>query len=185
MSLAPIVGGSGLELTPRTCIAYSCTIGISLFILLWIMSQNNRKYQLNLLLVVTIITFALNFMVYVAITNQHLKVNKLDKENCLKIEKALEEYESKNNKKVTKIASLRKADDEKQYYSGFIHAGTLTRSGLKTWPAREIIKHYTERELQFVKFPLKYVAYFSGKTYPEFSLEQLLIEGDTLYFYGG
>ena len=185
MSLAPIVGGSGLELTPRTCIAYSCTIGISLFILLWIILQNNKKFQLNLLAVITIITFALNFMLYVIITNQHLKVNKLDKENCLKIEKVIEKYEEVNNTKITKIATIRRTDSN-QYYPGFIHAGTLTRKALNTWPVRETIVFYTGRKLEFTAFPMEiYKEHFSGLEFEDFSLRQVVIKGDTLYFYGG
>ena len=185
MSLAPIVTGSGLELTPRTCIAYSCTIGLSLLVLFIIINNNDNKYQKIYIVIFTIIIFILNFILYVIITNQHLQVNKIDKENCLKIGEIIEEYEEKNDIKVTKIATLRR-ENSSQYYPGFIHAGTLTRKALNTWPLRETIIFYTGRELQFELFPMeKYVQYFNGLESQVFSIKQVAIEGDTLYFYGG
>ena len=42
--MAPIVVGSGLELTPRMCISYGTTIGLSLFVMLYIADRNNKKY---------------------------------------------------------------------------------------------------------------------------------------------
>ena len=43
--IAPIVVGSGLELTSRMCIAYGSTIGISLFVALLITNKNQKNYQ--------------------------------------------------------------------------------------------------------------------------------------------
>lgn len=185
LSLAPIVGGSGLELTPRTCLAYGCTIGLSLYLMLYIVVENNKKRQMNFISLIVICTFLLNCSIYCIITNQHLVVNRIDKENCEKINKVIETYENKTGVKVTKIASIRRIGTC-EYYPGFVHAGTMTRRALNTWPLRETINYYTGRKLQFVVFPKeKYYQYFFGKAYDNFSLEQVVIEGDTLYFYGG
>ncbi len=185
MCMAPIVGGSILELTPRTCISYACTIGLSLFVLWYIAVKNNTNTQKIFVGVLTLIIFIANFMVFVVITNQHLKVNQKDKENCLKIEAVIEKYEEETGIKVTKIASLRR-EESCQYYPGFIHAGAITRKALNTWPLRETIIFYTGRELQFELFPMeKYIQYFNGLETQEFSIKQVAIEGDTLYFYGG
>lgn len=185
MSLAPIIGGSGLELTPRTCIAYGCTIGLSLYIMLLVISANSKKYQVVLISIITIFTFLCNISIYVVITNQHIEVNKLDKENCEKIEKVIEEYEAETNIKVTKIAAATKKGNI-EYYPGFIHAGAITRRALNTWPLRETIIFYTGRDLEFVGFPIdKYEKEYKEKIWDDFSLELVSIEGDTLYFFGG
>ena len=185
MSLAPIIGGSGLELTPRTCIAYACTIGLSLFILLYLINDNKKKYQIVVLSIIIIFTFIYTASIYVILTNQHLEVNKLDKENCEKIKEAIERYEEETNIKVTKIAAIRR-EDSIEYYPGFIHAGTITRRALNTWPLRETIIYYTGRELGFIVYPMeKYYERYRGKHYDDFSMDLVLIEGDTLYYYGG
>ena len=184
ISLAPIIVGTGLELGPRMCLSYSSTIGLSLLIILYFAYLNKSRYQQLFIATLTIIIVISNFILYIVLTNQHLEVNKRDKENCLAIEKVIEDYETKNNIKVTKIAAIIDTTTS-GYYPNFIHAGVITRKGLNSWATREIIMYYTNRNLQFEKFPLdKYEKYFKNLSSNDFSIEQVAIEGDTLYFLG-
>ena len=187
--LAPTVVGSGLELGARMCISYSCTIGLSLFIMFYLANLNNNKYQKYYIAILTVVIFLLNFTLYIVITNQHLLVNKLDKENCLKVEKVIEEYEAKNNVKVTKISAIIDTRTSK-YYPNTIQAGPITIKALNFWAAREVITFYTNRNLEFKKFSIEelkqyFSQYIDGDiSSNEFSLDQVVIKGDTLYFYG-
>lgn len=180
--ITPIVVGSGLELTPRMCIAYGSTIGLSLFVILFIANKNNKKYQLVIISIITIIIFILNFAVYILLTYEHLEVNKLDKENCEKIKEVIEEYEKETGIMVTRIAGIQRANGSK-YYKGFIHAGDITENALSSWATRETIAYYIGRHLRYAPITSEqYQEFFAGKEWQEFSLEQIVIEGDVLYF---
>lgn len=182
--IAPIVVGSGLELTSRMCIAYGSTIGISLFVALLITNKNQKNYQVVIISIITIIIFILNFAVYVVLTYQHLEVNKIDKENCEKIKELIEEYEQETGMNITKIAGIHRANGSK-YYKGFIHAGDITENALSSWAARETIAYYVGRHLKYAPITSEqYQEFFAGKEWQEFSIEQAVIEGDVLYFCG-
>lgn len=182
--ITPILVGSGLELTPRMCIAYGCTIGISLFVILYIVDRNNNKYQNIFIYVITIIIFILNFSLYIVLTNQHLIVNNLDRENCEKIKEIINKYEEENNIEVTKIAGIRRLDGNK-YYPGFIHAGAITQKALNSWALRETISFYIGKHLEYAPITSEqYQEFFAGKAWEEFSEEQVVIEDGILYFCG-
>ena len=183
--MAPIVVGSGLELTPRMCISYGTTIGLSLFVMLYIADRNNKKYQLILISIITIIIFILNITLYIILTNQHIITNKIDKENCEKIEKIIEEYEDRTNIKVTKIASVTRPDRD-LYYPNMIHAGAITQKALNSWANREAIIFYLGRKMNFAPFTIEqYVNFFVHEKSEKYTTEPIVIEGDTLYFNGG
>lgn len=182
--IAPIVVGSGLDLASRMCLAYGSTIGISLFVVLHIAYKNNKKYQMLIVSIMTIVVFILNFAVYVTLTYQHLQVNKLDKENCGKIKEVIEKYEQETGIMVTKIAGAQRVNGSK-YYTGFIHAGDITENALASWASRETISYYVGRYFTYAPVTLEQVKeYFGGKKWTEFSLEQVVIKGDVLYFCG-
>ena len=119
------------------------------------------------------------------ITIQSVKVNEIERENCEKIKEVIEAYEKETNIKVTKIVGCHRENDD-YYYPGFLHAGAITQKGLNSWAVRETICFYIERHLQYAP-PMtdeQYQEFFAGKTWDEFSTEQVVIEGDTLYFCG-
>ena len=181
--IAPVLVGTGLALTPRMCIAYGSTIGLSLFTILNIVDKNNKKYQLIIISIITIITFILNFSLYVILTFEHLEVNKLDKANCEIIKNIVEEYEAETNIKVTKIAGVIKKNYK--YYPRFIHAGAITQKALNSWASREAICYYLGRHLEYAPITSEQMHDFFGESdSEEFSTDQIVIEGDVLYFCG-
>ena len=182
--IIPIVVGSGLELTPRMCIAYGSTIGLSLFTMLLIVHKNDKKYQLVIISIITIIVFIFNFSLYVILTRQHLEVNKLDKANCEIVKEVVEKYEAETNIEVTRIAGCSK--EEYMYYPGFSHAGAITQKALNSWALRETICYYIGRHLDYAPITEEqYAEFFAGKKWEEFSTEQIVIEDGVLYFCGG
>ena len=204
VSASPVIAGSGLELAPRMCLAYGSTIGLSLFIILYIVDNNRKtalttdkksysitKINLNLsnipmvaVSVAIIIIFVLNITLYIVLTHQHLEVNKIEKENCEVIKQVIENYEKETGIEVTKIVGVTRIDGEK-YYPGFIHAGAITQKGLNSWALRETICFYIGRHLKYASITdEQYKAFFGNKSWDEFSEEQVVIEGDVLYFCG-
>lgn len=180
--MAPVFVGSATFIYPRISIAYGTTIGISLLVMLYIVQNSKKKYQLIIVSVIIIITFILNFGLYVALTNQHILTNKIDKESCLLIKQKVEEYEEDTGITITKIASIIHPRVE-AYYPNMIHAGAITQKALGTWATRETISFYLDRKLLFVDIsPEQYIPWWGDKHWNSFSIEQVVLEGDTLYF---
>lgn len=181
ISLMPVIMASGLNIEPRTSMAFGTTIGISMLFLLY--STQTAKTAIKIIIYIFIsVVFALNFFTYVIITNQHIMVNKIDKENCQRIKETIEEYEKETNIKVTKIAAVIRGN---AYYHGFMEVGCMTQAALNTWALREAIIFYIERDLEFAPITdEQYDEYFKGKQWDEFSNEQMVIEGNVLYFCG-
>lgn len=179
----PIIVSSGLSIEPRIGMAFGTTIGISLLFILYVSQDANKIIKIIVYALITII-FILNFMMYLIITNQHILVNKLDKENCEIIKEVVEKYEAETNIKVTRIAGCSK--EEYMYYPGFIHAGAITQKALNSWASREAICYYLGRHLDYAPITEEqYAEFFAGKKWEEFSTEQIVIEDGVLYFCGG
>ena len=179
--LLPPLSGSGLALNSRICISFGATIAFSLLVLLYI-AQDAKKW-INIV-VYTLITlmFLYNVGIYVLITNQHIMVDKLDKENCNIINNIITEYEEKTNIKVTKISAVIMGEKQK-YYPNIMHAGAITTSALSAWTVREVITFYTGRDMQFCPMDKDIVIEnFLDKDWDNFSPEQVVINNDTLYF---
>lgn len=184
ISLAPVILGSGLDLTPRMCISYGTTIGISLLALVYVTSKNNRKYQVITLFIITICVFALNVALYVVLTNQHILTNKMDAERCQDIKQAVEEYEASTGIKVTKLAAVWRGDLD-LYYPNMMHAGAITQKALNSWASREAITFYLDREMRFMPFSIEqYVNFFVYEKSEKYTTEPIVIEGDILYYNG-
>ena len=185
ISLAPVILGSGLDLTPRMCISYGTTIEISLLALMYITSKNNRKYQVIILFIITICVFVLIFALYVVLTNQHILTNKMDAERCQDIKQAVEEYEASTGIKVTKLAAVWREDCD-LYYLNMIHAGAITQKALNSWASKEAITFYLDRKMIFLPFSIEqYVNFFVNEKSEKYTTEPIIIDGDVLYYNGG
>ena len=94
----------------------------------------------------------------------------------------VEEYEVSTNIRITKIACVIRSNVA-EYYPNMIHAGAITQRALDTWAARETISFYLDRKLLFVDIlPEQYIKWWGDKHWNSFSIEQVVIEGETLYF---
>ena len=178
--IAPVIVGSGLNLTPRMCFAYGTTIGISLISILFIIDNDSRKYQLIIFYILSITIFLTTIVFYFVITNQHILTNKLDEEKCNHIKQVVEAYEAKTGTEVNKISIA--TDSNKIYYPNMIKAGAITQNALNSWACRIAINYYIDRKLAFEPMTQeKYIEVFTNEN----TTEPIVIEGDTLYFNGG
>ena len=183
--LAPILFGSGLDLTPRMCMAYGSTIGVSLFVGVFLTERLNSKTINTIFYIITIIIFLLNFLLYVILTNQHILVNKKKKKNCEKIGNLLEKYEKDTGKKVTILSAIQIIDisEKNLYYNGTIYAGAITQKALNSFAIREAISFYLKRHFAFGGITdEKFDNFFNGKNWTEFSEEQVVFEDSVMYF---
>lgn len=179
--MAPIVLGSGLALQPRMCIAYGSTIGISFLVMLLTINQDSVKYKKTISYTIILIGIILNSSVYFVLTNQHIEVNKRDKQAVEKIEQIIEKYEEENQIKVTKIAGTLKYNNKK-YDDDMIQIEEYTQRSLGSWALRDTVIFYTKRDMEIAPISRKqYIQYFGNKNWNEFSEEQVVIIGDTLY----
>lgn len=180
--IIPTIIGSGLVLQARMCICYGATIGIGLLILLKLIQEQPEVWKKILTYIIIVMVFILNSLIYITLTRQHLAVNRLDKEICDKIELIIQNYEEKTGIKVTKIAGVIKENNMK-YYDGFMRVEEYTQRALGTWALRDTIIFYTKRDMKIVPISVEQISqFFGGKEWNEFSEEQVVIEGDTIYF---
>ena len=181
--LMPIFTASGLGIETRFCIAYGTTIGISLLFMLY-STRNKDKYIKFLIYIIIVAAFIMNFVAYLSITYQHLEVNKFDKQICQIISSKVEEYEQETGIKVTKIAAILR-NSEDVYYPGFWRVGDMTESALKSWAVKDTIMYYLGRDMEYAPTTYnQYKEWFENKEWNGFSEEQIVIEGDTVYFCG-
>ena len=86
--------------------------------------------------------------------------------------------------KVTKIAAILR-NSEDVYYPGFWRVGDMTESALKSWAVKDTIMYYLGRDMEYAPTTYnQYKEWFENKEWNGFSEEQIVIEGDTVYFCG-
>lgn len=182
--IMPVIVGSGLSLEPRMCMSYGSTIGVSLLFIYWITTNYKEENKiLNWILYSIILSiFILTVILYNTITIQHIKVNRFDKEICNRINNIISEYEEKTEIKVEKIAAINEINQD-IFLEGFIPTRAYNQRATSSWASRETIIYYTKRPMTFAPITIEqYVKYFKIRDWKEFSEEQIVIKGDTLYF---
>jgi len=193
--MMPVLTASGLELEPRMCMAYGCTIGISLlFMYKNIYKENDPKINEDtevtistkikkyILYINIFIIFVLTSLLYNTLTMQHIEINKIDKEIATKVEKIISNYEKETGLKVTKIAGTFDLN-VKKYEKGFIPTRAYNQRSTSDWSLRETIIYYTKRKMLLTGISFEqYIEFFDLKDWDEFSEEQVVIKGDTIYF---
>lgn len=66
---------------------------------------------------------------------------------------------------------------------GFINTPAYNQRASSSWAIIHLIKYYTQRDLQLIRMTREiYDQNFANKDWKEFSEEQVVIKGDTLYF---
>ena len=113
---------------------------------------------------------------------EHIASNRVEENMGKTIKYALERYEEETGNKVTKF-SYAYDTKPKQYAVGIKPIGSLTERKLAcSWSIIQAMNYYCEREFQVVRMPIEIYSEKVGlKDYEEFSEEQLIFDGDTLY----
>ena len=128
------------------------------------------------------VSFIVNNIFIMQNITEHIASNRVEENMGKTIKYALEKYEKETGNKVTKFAY---AYDRKpqQYAVGIRPIGSLTERKLAcSWSILHTMNFYCERKFDKVRMPTSiYAENMMDKDYEEFSEEQLVFKGDTLY----
>lgn len=156
--------------------------GVSLIILLAQSMNISEGKRTNFIYCLVIISFIINNIFIMQNITEHIASNRVEENMGKTIKYALEEYEQKTGNKVTKFAYAYDRNPQ-QYAVGIKPIGSLTERKLAcSWSISQAMNFYCERKLEKVRMPTQiYAEKMIDKDYKEFSEEQLVFEGDTLY----
>ena len=180
--IMPAIVGSKLDLQPRTCIAFGATIGIGFWFILNLIEEECYKKVVKWIIftLICIITL-LNMALYFIITNQHIKINRLDDKILSVVAEKVTEYEETTGNKITKLAIVYDAN-RKEFEDWVIKTEAYNKKVTTSWATRYAIGLYTNKHLTIILPQEDVTALFQGKDWNEFSEEQIYITEDTLYF---
>ena len=142
--------------------------------------QTNYKYVMITILIIYVIMNILNTL---NILISHKQANKLDKEETLKVNEYMLEYEQNNNIEIKNIA-IAYDKNVTWCYNELKHKSLYTHRALMIWWCNvDTINYYTSRNLQKVQMkPEIYDTYFKDKDWDKLEKEQFIFEGDTMYY---
>ena len=156
--------------------------GSSLIILI---AQSNIKENTKLkkyVYTLVIASFIINNIFIMQNITEHIASNRVEENMGKTIKYAIEKYEEETGNKVTKFAYCYDLNPQ-QYAVGMKPIGSLTERKLAcSWSILQAMNYYCERDFQrtFVTQEI-YTEYVRGIDYTEFSEDQLIFQGDSLY----
>lgn len=156
--------------------------GASLIILLAQSTNISDGKRTNFIYGLVIISFIINNIFIMQNITEHIASNRVEENMGKTIKYALEKYEEETGNTITKFAYAYD-NNPQQYAVGIKPIGSLTERKLAcSWSISQAINFYCERKLEKVRMPIRiYTEKMIDKDYTEFSEEQLVFEGDTLY----
>lgn len=176
-TILPILPQTGerIAVYPRVCYVFLSMISI-LFLFI------NKKGNYKVLSFLIIILLVGEFFTFTRLEINRYRVNELDKEIVLKIEKKVKEYEKENNVKVTKLA-IYNLDNSSKFYDRL--DDRINVSAIKERPSGiAIYTYYTNRHLSYVDGDdFTYELYFNNIKSNKFDLDQVVIVDDTIHWY--
>lgn len=142
--------------------------------------QNNYKYVMISILIIYV---AINIVNTLNILISHRKANELDKQETLKVNEFMLEYEKNNNIEIKNIAIV--YDKNVTWnYNELKHKSLYTHRALMIWWCNvDTINYYTDRNLQKIQMKSEiYNIYFKDKDWDKLDREQFVFKGDTMYY---
>lgn len=159
-------------------------LGISLIFLILLIEQNIEKDKTKNKIIYIIITliFMLNAIMILQNTAEHIAANKVDENQGKTINYLINKYEKESGNKVTKFSYAYDSAPQ-QYVVGIRKIGSLTeRKFACPWCIQEALEFYCNREFEFVMMNINiYYSKFKVEDYTEFTEEQIVFIGDTMY----
>lgn len=142
--------------------------------------QTNYKY---VMITILIIYITMNILNTLNILISHKKANELDKQEALKVNEYMLEYEQNNNIEIKNIA-IAYDKNVTWCYNELKHKSLYTHRALMIWWCNvDTINYYTGRKLQKVQMKTEiYNTYFKDKDWDKLEKEQFVFEGDTMYY---
>ncbi len=156
--------------------------GASLIILLAQSTNISEGKRTNFIYGLVIVSFIINNIFIMQNITEHIASNRVEENMGKTIKYTLEKYEEETGNTITKFAYAYDKNPQ-QYAVGIKPIGSLTERKLAcSWSISQAINFYCERKLEKVRMPIEiYTEKMIDKDYTEFSEEQLVLEGDTLY----
>lgn len=144
---------------------------------------NDASILKNILICDLIIYTALNFVNYTNSMFNNKLANELDKQEALKINEYILEYEKNSNQNIEKIAICRDKNVTWNY-NELKNKSLYTHRALMIWWCNVYtINYYTNRNLQEVPMNNEiYYTYFDGKDWNKLDREQFVFKDDTMYY---
>lgn len=156
--------------------------GASLIILLAQTTNISEGKRTNFIYGLVIISFIINNIFIMQNITEHIASNRVEENMGKTIKYAIEKYEEETGNTITKF-SYAYDQNPQQYAVGIKPIGSLTERKLAcSWSISQAINFYCERKLEKVRMPIEiYTEKMIDKDDTEFSEDQLVFEGDTLY----
>lgn len=154
--------------------------GTSLIILLAQSSviSNNKKL---IIYVFIIISFIVNSIFIMQNITEHIAANRVDENTGKTIKYLMEKYENETGIEITKF-SYTYDKNPQQYAVGIKPLQSLTeRKFACSWCILQTVDYYCNKKLKLVPMTIEVKNKFKNTDYTEFSEEQLIFDGDTLY----
>ena len=172
--------------TGRMSFSIGAMIGlIILYIYCNLDAESSKKTKIaeKILYVIIFSYIILSITNYVFIMCEHKKVNEQDKQECETIGKWINEYEEINNIEVKNIVFIHN-NKRKFYYNNIKNKSALCYKALATeWSRIGAINYYINRKFnETFNISQKFNKYFIDKSWDNLDKEQLIFEGDTLYY---
>ncbi len=107
------------------------------------------------LIVILLVYSFITIVNTVVILNQHKSVNKLEMEQCKKIEEYIERYEEENNTKITEAKYFKIYIKSNAFFSSIPNKSVITYNGVAcTWSSIGTINFYTNRNFKNIKLDI-------------------------------
>ena len=171
---------NSIVMFPRNCYAYGSIIG--LIFALDMINGREIKYKEKLIAVIALLLLVMEFVQFTSIGINRYIVNYMDKYVILEIDDKIKKYEESTGNKVENI-SIYNMKNSNKFYDGLSDSINVSAKN-EEMSGRAIRMLFTHRELKEV--PEKeeiYKRYFKNNNWDRFSLDQIVLEGNTIHWY--
>ncbi len=176
-TIAPVLpqNSDTIVFFPRTAYAFGSIFGL-LFILI------NKKANNHTLIFISLILLVVEFVSFNRIEIDRYIVNYEDKQIVLQVEEKVKEYEESTGIEVKNLA-IYNQQASKKFYSGL--EDNINVCAKNEQPSgTALYVYYTNRKVQLAdKDEEVEKAYFNNKHWKNFSLDQVVIKGNTIHWY--
>ena len=171
-------------LEPRMCMSFGASIGIAIMYALFTINMNENKIFTKIFNIISILIFVINCQYVIHSSSEMISTNLLDRNIAMAILNKIENYEKETNAEI-KNMGIDYDTNLEFYYNGTQIYRCLNLKSLATdWAIEPILKIYGNKEehLKLVEVPEEiHNKYFKNKNWTNYSEEQIVFEGDTMY----
>lgn len=143
--------------TGRVHFCIGSLIGISLLYIYSVTNIRNEKTWKKVFIIIVVCYGILNCANTSLLTTEHQKVNKLEKEECMRIENLIQEYENENNREVKKVVPiLIPNQSEKGYFEQTTRRTIITYNNVRHYFGYSgVLQYYLKRDFEYIGLNLE------------------------------